>query len=94
MILRACFRSWFRNFNGYLRTGVNGINFIDRRTPLRLVAHDRQVRSRPNSPTRRQARGNRVRRAVALQPEGELCGRPCPHRGRRFDSGVIRDLIW
>ena len=30
--------------------------------------------------TRRQARGNRVGRAVALQSGGELCGRPCPHR--------------
>ena len=43
--------------------------------------------------TRRQARGNRVRRALALQPGGELRGRPCPHRGRRFDSGVILDRL-
>ena len=52
------------------------------------VHRNRETRShRP----RGQARGDRLGRALAVQPGRELRRRPCPHRRRRHDGGVTQD---
>ena len=54
------------------------------------VRRDCEARSyRP----RGQARGDRVRGAMALQSGGELRGGSCPHRGWRNDSHVISAMM-
>ena len=85
----------------YVKHGirVNAVNpgLIDTQIARDVVSGDEQAYAEiaKHVPIGRagQARGNRVGRAVALQSGGELRGRPCPHRGRRLDGAVIRDLI-